>query len=86
MEPQIITTKFYNKTYSKKINNLYNLEISMGQLHYIYPKLFAHVDLGFARIGGSGLANCLFIYYYFYSNNISDIQNYQMNPFSTLLP
>ena len=33
----------------------------MGQ-HYIYPKLFAHVDLGFARIGGNGLANCLFVY------------------------
>lgn len=29
---------------------------------------------------------CIFIYYYFYMSNISDIQNYQMNPFSTLLP
>lgn len=56
----------------------------MGQ-HYIYPKLFAHVDLGFALIGGNGLANCLFIYYYFYSNNISDIQNYEMNPISFII-
>lgn len=31
-------------------------------MKYIYPKLFAHVDLGFARIGGNGLANCLFVY------------------------
>ena len=31
-------------------------------MKYIYPKLFAHIDLGFARIGGNGLANCLFVY------------------------
>lgn len=28
---------------------------------------------------------CIFIYYYFYSNNISDIQNYEMNPISFII-
>lgn len=31
-------------------------------MKYIYPKLFSHLDLGFIRIGGNGLANCLFVY------------------------
>ena len=28
---------------------------------YVYPKLPAEFDLGFIRVGGSGLANCMFV-------------------------